>query len=84
MYYEVSYKGKEVIKESALDIQMDNQLSEKAMALKIDQHQDWCENLEIKDVKTLTHDTTWKPVNGERSRDKGSLQRNRCHAGKGR
>jgi hypothetical protein len=67
MYYEVSYKGKEVIKESALDIQMDNQLSEKAMALKIDQHQDWCENLEIKDVKTLTHDTTWKPVNGERS-----------------
>ncbi|GAA3962423.1 glycoside hydrolase family 97 protein [Mucilaginibacter dorajii] len=67
MYYEVSYKGKEVIKESALDIQMDNQLSEKAMALKIDQHKDWCENLEIKSYKTVTHDTTWKPVNGESS-----------------
>jgi alpha-glucosidase len=67
MYYEVSYKGKEVIKESALNIQMDNQLSEKAMALKIDQHKDWCENLEIKEIKTVTHDTTWKPVNGESS-----------------
>jgi len=67
MYYEVNYKGKEVIKESALDIQMDNQLSEKAMALKIDQHKDWCENLEIKDIRTVTHDTTWKPVNGESS-----------------
>ncbi|MDB5149480.1 MAG: alpha-glucosidase [Mucilaginibacter sp.] len=67
MYYEVSYKGREVIKESALDIQMDNQLSEKAMALKIDQHKDWCENLEIKEIKTVTHDTTWKPVNGENS-----------------
>ncbi|MDN5286646.1 MAG: alpha-glucosidase [Mucilaginibacter sp.] len=65
MYYEVSYKGKEVIKESALNIQMDNQLSEKAMALKIDQHKDWCENLEIKEIKTVIHDTTWKPVNGE-------------------
>ncbi|WPU96101.1 glycoside hydrolase family 97 N-terminal domain-containing protein [Mucilaginibacter sabulilitoris] len=67
MYYEVSYKGKDVIKESALGIQMDNQLSEKAMALKIDQHKDWCENLEIKGIKTVTHDTIWKPVNGESS-----------------
>lgn len=67
MYYEVSYKGKEVIKESALDIQMDNQLSENAMALKIDQHKDWCENLEIKEIKTVSHDTTWKPINGESS-----------------
>ena len=67
MYYEVSYKGKEVIKESALDIQMDNQLSEKAMALKIDDHKDWCENLEIREIKTAAHDTIWKPVNGESS-----------------
>jgi alpha-glucosidase len=67
MYYEVNYKDKQVIRESVLDIQMDNQLSEKAMALKIDQHKNWCENLEIKDIKTTTHDTTWVPVNGERS-----------------
>lgn len=68
MYYKVAYKNKEVIGESMLGIQMDNQLSEKAMALKIDQHKDWCENLEVRDIKVSTHDTTWIPTNGERSR----------------
>lgn len=65
MYYLVNFKDKPVITESALDIQMDNQLSEKAMALKVDQHKNWCENLEIKSIKTSTHDTTWLPVLGE-------------------
>jgi len=67
MYYKVTYKDKQVISESVLDIQLDNQLSEKALALKIDQHKNWCENLVIKDIKTTTHDTNWIPVNGERS-----------------
>jgi alpha-glucosidase len=67
MYYQVTYQDKQVIGESVLDIQLDNQLSEKAMALKIDQHKNWCENLVIKDIKTTTHDTSWIPVNGERS-----------------
>jgi alpha-glucosidase len=66
MCYSVSYKGRSVILESVLDLQMDNHLSESAMALKIDQHQDWCENLIIKKTKTLFKDTTWKPVYGER------------------
>lgn len=65
MYYLVNFKDKPVITESVLDIQMDNQLSEKAMALKVDQHKNWCENLEIKSIKTTTHDTTWLPVLGE-------------------
>jgi hypothetical protein len=67
MYYQLTYKGKLVISESLLDIQMDNQLSEKAMALKVDQHKNWCENLVVIDVKTATKDTTWIPVNGELS-----------------
>jgi len=67
MYYQLSYLGKLVIGESLLDIQMDNQLSEKAMALKVDTHQNWCENLTVSDVKTSAHDTTWIPVNGELS-----------------
>lgn len=65
MYYLVNFKDKPVITESVLDIQMDNQLSEKAMALNVDQHKNWCENLEIKSIKTTTHDTTWLPVLGE-------------------
>lgn len=66
MYYRVDYKGQPVIRESVLDIQMDNQLSEKAMALKVDQHQKWCENLKMTEINRSVHDTTWTPVNGER------------------
>ncbi|MFP5039349.1 glycoside hydrolase family 97 catalytic domain-containing protein [Parasediminibacterium sp. JCM 36343] len=67
MYYTVSYKGKEVILESDLDIQLDNHLSEQAMALRVDHHAKWCENLKITGVETATTNTSWKPLYGERS-----------------
>jgi alpha-glucosidase len=67
MHYAVTYKGKSVINESVIDIQMDNHLSESAMALKIDRHERWCENLIIKNVLTFSRDTAWMPVVGEKS-----------------
>ncbi|MEO6730700.1 MAG: glycoside hydrolase family 97 N-terminal domain-containing protein [Ferruginibacter sp.] len=67
MFYKVDYKGKSVINESALDIQLDNHLSEQAMALKVDKHAKWCENLTIKKITTSSKDTSWQPVYGERS-----------------
>src|ERR1035437_2124185 len=67
MYYTVSYKNKLVILESLLDIQLDNHLSEQAMALKVDRHKNWCENLKIIGSTFTTRDTVWKPLFGERS-----------------
>src|SRR6185312_15348615 len=67
MYYSVNYKGQSIIKESALDIQLDNHLSESAMALKVDKHKKWCENLAVKKIIPYSKDTSWKPVCGERS-----------------
>lgn len=67
MYYSVDYKNKLVILQSALDLQLDNDLSEKAMAIKVDQHKNWCENLLITGVDSSRHDTTWVPVTGERA-----------------
>jgi alpha-glucosidase len=67
MYYQVTYKNKAVIHESALDIQLDNNLSERAMALKVDKHEKWCENLLVKKIITASKDTTWQPVYGERN-----------------
>ncbi|MES2276159.1 MAG: glycoside hydrolase family 97 N-terminal domain-containing protein [Bacteroidota bacterium] len=67
MYYQLMYKGQSVINESLLDIQMDNQLSEKAMALPVDKQTDWCDNLKVTDVKNFSRDTSWVPVNGEQS-----------------
>jgi len=67
MYYSVSYKNKPVILESLLDIQLDNHLSEQAMALKVDKHKNWCENLKVTGTSFSTRDTLWKPIYGERS-----------------
>jgi len=67
MYYKVSYKNNPVILESLLDIQLDNHLSEEAMALKIDRHKNWCENLKITGTTISSRDTIWKPLYGEKS-----------------
>jgi len=67
MYYTVNYKNKPVILESLLDIQLDNHLSEQAMALKVDKHKRWCENLQITGTTFSTRDTVWKPLYGEKN-----------------
>src|SRR5688500_11766055 len=45
MFYTLNFKQQPVIAESVLDIQLDNNLSERAMALKVDTHAKWCGNL---------------------------------------
>lgn len=67
MYYQVGYKNQPVVHESVLDIQLDNHLSEMAMALKVDSHARWCENLSAKNITATAVDTSWKPVCGERN-----------------
>lgn len=68
LFYHVAYGTKPVVLESGLDIQIDNHVFEQAMALKVDRHADWSENLAVKRIKTSRRDTTWTPVYGERSR----------------
>jgi alpha-glucosidase len=65
MYYEVTYKGRPFIHKSALDIDLDNRLSESAMALKVDKHAKWCENLSVRKIIPIIRDTVWKPLYGE-------------------
>lgn len=67
MYYTLSYKAKEIIKESALELLLDNRLSESAMALKVDTLERWTSNLVVKKMAAFSKDTFWKPVAGERS-----------------
>ena len=67
MYYTVRYKNKPVIGESLLDLQMDNHLSEQAMAINVDKHPDWCENLQFISSEGLSKDSVWKPAYGEAS-----------------
>ncbi|WP_425562284.1 glycoside hydrolase family 97 catalytic domain-containing protein [Mucilaginibacter dorajii] len=65
MYYHLERNGKPLVLESLLDVRMDNRLSENAMALKVDEHADWCENLVVEGIRTGAHDSTWTPLNGE-------------------
>ncbi|MDO7846251.1 glycoside hydrolase family 97 catalytic domain-containing protein [Hymenobacter sp. M29] len=67
LFYHVERGQQPVVLESGLDIQVDNHVFEHAMALPVDQHADWSENLTVKNTLTLTKDTTWTPVYGERS-----------------
>ena len=67
MFYKVDYKQRPLIHESELDIQLDNNLSERAMALQVDKHKRWCENLLLKKIKYDSKDTTWQPPYGERN-----------------
>lgn len=67
MFYKLDYRNQPVILESVLDIQLDNNLSERAMALKVDKRTKWCENLVIKKIISSVVDASWKPVYGERS-----------------
>lgn len=67
MFYTLSYKQQPIIVESMLDLQLDNNLSERAMALPVDNHARWCENLQVKTIRFASKDTCWKPLYGERS-----------------
>lgn len=66
-YYQLSYKVKEVIKPSQMDLQLDNHISQKAMALKTDTKGRWFSKLEIEGISETKNDTIWKPVYGENS-----------------
>lgn len=65
LFYKVDYQGKEVVLESKLDLDLDNHLSELAMALKVDKQKKWFDNLIFLSQKISSKDTTWKPLYGE-------------------
>lgn len=67
MFYQLYFKDQVVINESILDIELDNHLSESAMALPVDRHKRWCENLSVKNIAYSSADSSWVPIYGERN-----------------
>lgn len=68
LYYSVTYKGRPVLLESELGIQLDNHLSELALGLPPERREHWCENLAIREIVRDSRDGWWEPAYGERSR----------------
>ena len=67
MYYTISYKGKQVIKESELGVLIENQLFESALGIPNDTSKIWGENLFLIGSETNTHNESWRPVYGEKN-----------------
>ncbi len=68
LYYEVTYKGKKVIEQSRVGLELDNRVWEKALGFrKLEQPDCWMDNLEVDSVSYGKHDEVWNPLYGERS-----------------
>ncbi len=63
--YEVFYKDQAVILYSELDVTINSNLSDIAMAKPVNTRPRWFDNLELKSEKSVSKDTTWHPVYGE-------------------
>jgi len=68
LFYTLDYKGVQVIGPSKLDLTLDNHLSEQAMAIPVDSSLAWFGDLNITGVTTISRDTSWVPVHGEKAR----------------
>lgn len=65
LYYSVRHGADTVIRESLLELRLDNHLSESAMALPVDRRARWFDNLSATTVRRSSHDSSWQPVTGE-------------------
>lgn len=67
IFYQIFYRNKPVILESKLNINLDNHLSENALALKVPPTERFCQTLKVKDILYSNIDTVWYPVYGEQN-----------------
>ena len=68
MTYSVSYKGRPIVLQSQLGVDIDNRLFESALAVPRGEHENWCTDLVLKSEERLSTDTTWIPLYGENAR----------------
>ncbi|MBR1755158.1 MAG: glycoside hydrolase family 97 catalytic domain-containing protein [Bacteroidaceae bacterium] len=68
MGYSVRYKGRTIVGDSRLGVEIDNRLFESALAVPRGIHEDWCSDLELKSEERTTVDTVWTPLYGENAR----------------
>ena len=66
MTYSVTYNNKVIVEPSQLGVDIDNRLFESALAVPRGVHDNWCRDLVLESVDSITtHDTTWTPLYGE-------------------
>lgn len=67
MFYTLKYRGKTVVEESELGVDIENRLFECALGVPHDTASFWGSNLEYAGQELASKDTLWHPVYGERA-----------------
>jgi alpha-glucosidase len=65
LYYDLSFRGKEVIRRSELGVDIDNRLFESALGIPNDTCRVWTENLQFRGIDRTSRDSVWHPLYGE-------------------
>lgn len=83
MTYHVTYNHKVIVEKSRLGVDIDNRLFESALAVPRGENNDWCSDLELKNVEHSSADTTWTPLYGENARIRDRYNQLTLHYEKG-
>ena len=83
MTYYVTYNHKVIVEKSRLGVDIDNRLFESALAVPRGENNDWCSDLELKNVEHSSADTTWTPLYGENARIRDRYNQLTLHYEKG-
>lgn len=65
MTYRIDYRGKTIVEDSRLGVDIDNRLLESALAVPRGEFEDWSAHLILKGEERSDVDTTWVPLYGE-------------------
>ena len=85
MKYSVTFNGKTIIEKGQLGVDIDNRLFESALGVPRGIHEDWCSDLSLESVDSMTsRDTTWTPLYGENMRIRDHYNELVLHYAKGR
>ena len=84
MTYSVVYNNKVIIEPSQLGVDIDNRLFESALGVPRGVHENWCSDLVLESVDSVTrHDTVWTPLYGENARIRDHYNQLTLHYEKG-
>lgn len=83
MRYTLIYKGQTIVNESQMGIDVDNRLSESALAVPRGEHENWCRDFVLTGEERTEVDTTWTPLYGENARIRDHYRQLTLHYEKG-
>lgn len=83
MYYTLSFKGKMVVNESKLGLDIQNKLFESALGVPNDTVTPWTANLDLTGTDFSSENNTWRPIYGERDSIRNNYNELTLHFKKG-